>query len=69
MLDQLELPKVNYDKVQKCTGNIKKLNYWESLKSLRSSFPKNLLLQIYEFLFNFGGKVSREKKNYESSEN
>ena len=35
---------------------------------LRGQFSENLVLQIYEFVSNFSGKISK-KKNYESSEN
>ena len=31
-------------------------------QKLRGQFSENLMLRIYEFLFNSGGKISKEKR-------
>ena len=36
---------------------------------LKGQFSENLVLWIYEFLFNSGDRILKEKKNYGSFEN
>ena len=38
-------------------------------QKLRGQISENLVLQIYEFLFNSDGEISKEKRITESSEN
>ena len=50
----------------KCIHDFCVCHIWR--RKLRCQFSENLVLWIYEFLFNSGDRISKEK-NYGSSEN